>query len=451
MKKLIFITLISFITTISLSQPIFEKIFDYSQVNGVFDMILTSDSSLLIYGSVGNPGSPVDYVLLIKTDLAGELIWQKNFLWEQTGSWGKQIIESSTGFYFITGSYFHKPLLMKINKEGDTIWSKKWSAYPEHPRNLTTIKQMSINKFVLSCEVSNSLYGAPPGSFMLITDTLGNEICSGAGVDGTIHQTRISENDYFVLGMDWYDYEIVINKNNNCSFVNHLYFEEYNAPSDFEFDDQGNIYLTCPSYNSAIRKINSAGTILWTNNLIPDESVNPESIVIYDNKLITTGNVHPNNEIYQFFISVCDTSGTTDTVYIDQSYYAQGGKKIIKVGNDLYVAGTLRVEEQPTWHPVIFLRKYLLSSLTTSIGSNKALEERKINIFPNPTSSFITININGGQPIEEAIIYNHLGQKALEAVPVNNTVDVSGLKKGMYFIEVATKEWRGRTKLIIKY
>ena len=86
MKKLIFITLISFITTISLSQPVFEKIFDYSQVNGVFDMILT-DSSLLIYGSVGNPVSPVSYVLLIKTDLAGEIIWQKNFLWEQTSSW----------------------------------------------------------------------------------------------------------------------------------------------------------------------------------------------------------------------------------------------------------------------------------------------------------------------------------------------------------------------------
>ena len=199
---------------------------------------------------------------------------------------------------------------MKINKDGDTIWSKKWSANPDFPRNLTTIKQMSINKFILSCEVSYSLYGAPPGSFMLITDTLGNEICSGGGVDGTIHQTRISDNNFFVLGMNWYDYEIVINKNNNCSIVNHLYFDENNAQSDFEFDNQGNIYLTSSTYNSAIRKINSAGTILWTNNLIPDESVSPASIVIDDNKLIATGNVHPTNEIYQFFISICDTSAS---------------------------------------------------------------------------------------------------------------------------------------------
>jgi hypothetical protein len=73
-----------------------------------------------------------------------------------------------------------------------------------------------------------------------------------------------------------------------------------------------------------------------------------------------------------------------------------------------------------------------------------------INIFPNPATSFITINIKEGFAIEEAIIYNHLGQKVLEAVPVNNTVDVSGLMAGIYFIEVATKDWRERTKLVIQ-
>ena len=73
-----------------------------------------------------------------------------------------------------------------------------------------------------------------------------------------------------------------------------------------------------------------------------------------------------------------------------------------------------------------------------------------IEIFPNPATSFITINIKEGIPIEKAIIYNHLGQKALVAVPVNNTVDVSKLKPGIYFIEVATNESRIRTKMVIK-
>ena len=86
---------------------------------------------------------------------------------------------------------------------------------------------------------------------------------------------------------------------------------------------------------------------------------------------------------------------------------------------------------------------------TTTVGiKNLKFENRELVVFPNPATSFITINVNGGQPIEEAIIYNHLGQKALVALPVNNTVDVSKLTPGIYFVEVAAKDWRGRMKLI---
>jgi hypothetical protein len=73
-----------------------------------------------------------------------------------------------------------------------------------------------------------------------------------------------------------------------------------------------------------------------------------------------------------------------------------------------------------------------------------------LNIFPNPATSFITIHIKEGIAIEEAIIYNHLGQKALVAVPVNNTVDVSGLRPGIYFLEVVTSENRTGTKLVVE-
>jgi hypothetical protein len=74
--------------------------------------------------------------------------------------------------------------------------------------------------------------------------------------------------------------------------------------------------------------------------------------------------------------------------------------------------------------------------------------ENEIRIFPNPATDYITLNVNKGQQIEQIIIYDHLGQKVLEANQVNNTVDVSGLKSGMYLIEVSTKEFTGRQKLI---
>jgi hypothetical protein len=71
-----------------------------------------------------------------------------------------------------------------------------------------------------------------------------------------------------------------------------------------------------------------------------------------------------------------------------------------------------------------------------------------LNIFPNPATSFITIQIQESIPIEQVSIYNHLGQKVLETKPVNNTMDVSMLKPGIYFLEVVTKDWSEMTKWI---
>jgi hypothetical protein len=82
----------------------------------------------------------------------------------------------------------------------------------------------------------------------------------------------------------------------------------------------------------------------------------------------------------------------------------------------------------------------------TSLKENSNAEE--LILSPNPTSSLITITTAHNQPVEKVIIYNHLGQKVLIAKPVNNTVDVSTLRPGIYFIEVAAKDWSGRTKII---
>jgi hypothetical protein len=84
------------------------------------------------------------------------------------------------------------------------------------------------------------------------------------------------------------------------------------------------------------------------------------------------------------------------------------------------------------------------------ISGEEIIAKEEITISPNPATSFITINVKEGIPVEEAIIYNHLGQKALEAMPVNNSVDVSTLKPGMYMVEVFTKENQARQKLVIK-
>jgi len=84
------------------------------------------------------------------------------------------------------------------------------------------------------------------------------------------------------------------------------------------------------------------------------------------------------------------------------------------------------------------------------IGVNENVFDNSIKIFPNPATSFITLTSPGDLPIEEAVIFNHLGQKVLTAKPVNNSVDVSGLKQGMYILEVVTKNRIIREVLLVE-
>ncbi len=80
----------------------------------------------------------------------------------------------------------------------------------------------------------------------------------------------------------------------------------------------------------------------------------------------------------------------------------------------------------------------------TSLKENPTTELPLLS--PNPASSFITITTPQGEPIEEVIIYNHLGQKVLSAKPVNNMIDVSNLKSGIYFYRFGSKRLEGEDK-----
>jgi hypothetical protein len=68
----------------------------------------------------------------------------------------------------------------------------------------------------------------------------------------------------------------------------------------------------------------------------------------------------------------------------------------------------------------------------TSVEEMNAPDE--IIVFPNPATESITLTVPGGQTIDEVIIYNYLGQRTLVAKPVNNTVDIGRLAKGLFFV-----------------
>ena len=82
------------------------------------DMILTRDNNLLLCGNTTYG------ILAIKTDLNGEVIWQKDFNWS-VNAVAYDICESPTHFYYLSGfRYPYDAIAMKLNKNGDYIASR---------------------------------------------------------------------------------------------------------------------------------------------------------------------------------------------------------------------------------------------------------------------------------------------------------------------------------------
>ena len=81
------------------------------------------------------------------------------------------------------------------------------------------------------------------------------------------------------------------------------------------------------------------------------------------------------------------------------------------------------------------------------ILSSPSFEKLNVVIYPNPVSDKLYVS-SENIVIEKLNIYSISGQKVLEQHTSINTVDVSSLSKGMYFIEIATSEGKTVKKFI---
>jgi len=71
-------------------------------------------------------------------------------------------------------------------------------------------------------------------------------------------------------------------------------------------------------------------------------------------------------------------------------------------------------------------------------------------LFPNPAGKAVTISGNNTTAIREILIYNQTGQKVQQVKPVNNTLDISKLRPGMYIVELVTDKVKVRKKLMVE-
>lgn len=84
----------------------------------------------------------------------------------------------------------------------------------------------------------------------------------------------------------------------------------------------------------------------------------------------------------------------------------------------------------------------------SGVLSTKKINAVNFNVYPNPSSDVLNIELDDNAVLENVTIYNNLGQKIKSAK--TTVVDVSNLAKGLYFVEVTTNLGKADQKIMIK-
>lgn len=91
-----------------------------------------------------------------------------------------------------------------------------------------------------------------------------------------------------------------------------------------------------------------------------------------------------------------------------------------------------------------YVKVYDLSALLSS----DSFVQAHFTVYPNPVSEVLNIEVHQALVLQKVIIYNNLGQQV--KATDKNSIDVSSLSKGVYFVEVHTNSGKATKKVIVK-
>src|SRR5690554_233404 len=84
----------------------------------------------------------------------------------------------------------------------------------------------------------------------------------------------------------------------------------------------------------------------------------------------------------------------------------------------------------------------------SGILSTKKFISESFDVYPNPVSDILNIRMKNDLTLEKVTVYNNSGQIVKTAQ--QNTVDVSNLSSGVYFVEITTNQGIASKKVIVK-
>jgi hypothetical protein len=248
-------------------------------------------------------------------------------------------------------------------------------------------------------------------------------------------------NTYGSLGLDLAA-KIVVDENENIYTTG-----RYNGSITF-----GSTTLTSVGSDAFVAKFDNAGNPIWAQG-ISGTSNDEEADLDYNNgELVfistTSGDVTIDGNLYsgKGYLDICagvfDTLGNLSWAKVYGNTAADEGSGIVAINGSYYFTGS--------FHNTVDFDNYQLTSLgnwdivtgkinpplTTSISSPKSAVNG-LNIYPNPTSNILIIEVDDFT--SSVLEINSLEGKIIKKIPLTNkktVIDISFLNSGIYLFQI---------------
>lgn len=104
----------------------------------------------------------------------------------------------------------------------------------------------------------------------------------------------------------------------------------------------------------------------------------------------------------------------------------------------------------PLGNSILYVDNINFDNLITSV-SEQTSENTTFSLYPNPASDIVTLNIGNTNNADLSLnIYNVIGNLVKSEILNQNQINIGDLTNGIYMIEIKSKEWTEKQKLIIQ-
>ncbi len=166
----------------------------------VHSMIQTNDDGYAIVGSTSSFSAGLDDAYLVKTDAYGNVLWNKTF-GGPNFDYASSVIQTSDGGYVLAGGNSADVWLVKTDALGNVEWSKTFGG----PRSDLVLCMVQTN------DGGYALGGASSDFWLVKTDSLGNiewnNTYGGTYTDYAYSIVQTKDKGYALAGLSYYDFE----------------------------------------------------------------------------------------------------------------------------------------------------------------------------------------------------------------------------------------------------